>query len=176
MKRNILLAVVVLIGIVLFAYGVLGLFNEEYTLSNYALVAGIFIAFISLIYNFFDGEQKAKDKKEDVCRALSVEYGKHRQVKDFINDNLDRNGDLLSRHILRNQPTKAQVEDFMRFFKNLNWEIQCGNISWETAKKKFSKYALIVHRYEFFRSSIDDYNSPNWQDFRDYCEHILKMK
>ena len=158
MKRNILLAVAVLIGIALFVYGVIGFFKAEYTL-----------------YNIFNGGQKAKDKREDIFRNLSAEYAKHQKIKDFINDNLDRNNHLREEPILRNQPTKTQVEDFMRFFKNLKWEIQRGNISWETAKKKFSKYALLVHQHEFFRSSIDDYYSHDWQDFRDYCEHILHM-
>ena len=176
MKKTIFLVIFILICLAIFVWGVLGIFEAGYTLPNIVMVVGPFIAFITLIITINNSNRNTRNKKEEVFRNLSAEYGKYQKIKDFINDNIDRNGVLRADHITRNQPTQTQVEDFMRFFKNLKWEIECGNISWDTANRKFSKYALLLHRYEFFRSCIADYYSSDWQDFRDFCEQILKMK
>lgn len=182
MKKNVFFALALLIAIAFFVYGLIGVLGEEYDLKNILAVAGGFMGFVGLLYKIIrDGqEDKAKidNKKEEIYRRLSAKYEQYYKVKSFINDNLDRNGKLKDEQFRTNdgRPTRVEVEDFMRFFKDLKWEIECHNIDWETAKKKFSKYALLVHTTDFFRSNIEDYFSPDWKDFRDYCEHILEMK
>ena len=182
MKRNIYLAFALIIAIVLFVYGFIGVLGADYNFSNIMSVATGFLGLVGFLYEMIrdahNDKAKIDNKKEETYRQLSAKYEKYSNVKSYINDNLDRNGKLKDEQFRTNngRPTKVEVEDFMRFFKDLKWEIECHNIDWETAKKKFSKYALIVHTTDFFRSDIEDYFSPDWKDFRDYCEHILEMK
>ena len=178
---NILFALSLIVGVALFVYGLNGFFKDGYTLTNILKSAAGFLAIISLSYKIYrdskEDNSKNNNKKEEIYRQLAVKYEAYSKIKLHINDNLDRNGNLKEEPFRNsnNRPTKVEVEDFMRFFKDLKWEIQCGNLDWDTAKKKFSKYALLVHQHEYFRSNITDYYSSDWQDFRDYCEHILHM-
>ena len=181
MKQNLLFAFACVMAIALFVYGGIGLLNESYSLKNILSVSAGFIGFLGFLYKIIrDGKEdqfKLKNKREDIFRKLSQDYEKFKGIKTFINENLDRNGNLKEARYRKknNRPSQVDVEDFMRFFKNLKWEIDNGNISWKTAKEKFSKYALLVHQYEFFRPGIEDYASYEWRDFRDYCEYILHM-
>lgn len=112
-------------------------------------------------------------------RWLADNYLKHNKVKEYISANLDTEGKLKNEGLLNTEhrPSAIELEDFVRFFKEVKNEIDCGHITWEVAKEKFSYYALKFYTYDFFHNSLrDGLGSPIWKDFRDYCEHILEMK
>ena len=143
---------VLLIAIAFFVYGFIGIIGESYTMKNILTVSAGFLGFMGLLYKMIrdnnDDKVKIANKRQEVYRRLRDKYDNYTTIKSFINDNLDRNGMLKEKPYRNdnNRPTKVEVEDFMRFFKDLKWELDCQNIDWKTAKEKFSKYALIVYQ------------------------------
>ena len=117
-------------------------------------------------------------KDIDTYHWLVDSYQKLTNVKSFIANNLDKNGNLKEEgNRDNNRPDQVEIEDFMRFFKDLHMAIEDGNISWEDAKKKFSYYALKFDEYSFFHEQVrDGYDSDIWSEFRLFCDHVKQIQ
>lgn len=181
MKHKTLLSYFLLIfGLVFLAllvYAFNSFFKDGLTISNIWKTVGGVVALAVFIFSLYKYNHSIEEKKANLYDDLTNKYQTFNAVKSFINENLDENNQLkpLDMRNEAHRPSQAEIEDFMRFFKDLMWRINRGDISWADAKKKFSKYALLLHQNEFFRQNINDYYSFEWQDFRDYCDHILHM-
>ena len=128
-------------------------------LNVIGLLASI-AAIVTLVLQIIDRFNSKKQYNQEVYRELSDNYDKHYDVKAFINKNLDSDGNIkpTDQRNLDYPPDPVMIEDFMRFFKNVKFEIDNKNITWEFAKKKFSKYALPLHENPCLRPGIHNYD------------------
>lgn len=134
----------------------------------------VFIGLLSLGYSIFINKVDSKEKENDLERHYREEYGKHKKVIGFIEKNLDNNGNLKREEQLieLGRPDAGELIEFIRFIKGLYCDIKDGKVSKAFAKKWCSKYPLAIYNIPFFRKGFENYNSPEWEIFRDYCKEI----
>lgn len=152
------------------------LIEDWVKIDRYIQLVTLFIAAIGILLTAYFGCSNKKDQLKDIERKYISEYGKHTEIINFIEKNIDQNNNLKEDNLLNdeNRPSVGELIGFIRFIKQLYMEIEDGNISRHVAKKWCSKYPLAIYDHKFFRTGFDSYSLPEWQFFRDYCELIRR--
>lgn len=152
------------------------LIEDRVKIDRYIQFVILIIAAIGILLTAYFGWSNKKDQLKDIERKYISEYGKHTEIINFIEKNIDQNNNLKEDNLLNdeNRPDVGELIKFIRFIKQLYMEIEDGTISKNVAKQWCSKYPLAIYDHEFFRIGFDSYSLPEWQFFRDYCELIRK--
>lgn len=148
------------------------LFNGLTAITN----AGILLTSIyALYYAIREYEKRLEEEKTRILCEYNQRYASDPNIASVINwileistfedDNRIRKIDVnkASKH-----PSVYEKELFMRFFEELQMQIEKGTIEKYIVKEMFGFYAVKFSLHKELRSDIKDYEKDEWKGFREF--------
>ncbi len=129
------------------------------------LMSGICTAIVAF-YAIIEFEQHLRDKKTELLCSYNERYSTDKNIEKVVKlilgeDTADAKAGVFEKEI------------FMRFFEELNIQIEHGKLDECEVKNLFSYYALEFHNNDDLHKDITDYGSKDvWGDFHKFIERM----
>ena len=147
--------------------------NEK--IGDYASVITAIISLLAFIVAWMEYNSRLDSMKAQVFSEYNKRYSEDPnivKVVKFLNY-IDTDGTL--NNPPRGKPSNYEVEMFMRFFEELELQIQYGRLNEKDVLETFVYYANKLHENENLRSflGVTDYNK-NWSRFNNLMKRIKR--
>jgi hypothetical protein len=183
--RNTLVAVVfviILLWIINEVIGLLQMKDDEVSALG-GMLSGITAA-IGVFYAILQYRSYQDSRKTELLCTYNQRYAADKSIEKVIKwilktAKLDENGKIVGKDpntVLGVEiPDIYDKEMFMRFFEELNVQINKGLLQKEDTLRLFAAYALIFDEYSSFREDITDYDDRTvWSNYHDFIEKNKK--
>lgn len=186
---TIIICVIIALFICIFhasCYCILHLFYPPICIGTFSNFLTSIISFGTLLVALFSAlyVKKEYDKHiEEERTKLLCEYNHRYSVDKHIEcviewmlqiAIMDESGNIIgvNRQIKNIPPNIHQKEMFMRFFEELQLQIEKRKLNKQDVKKLFSYYALVFDKIEEYHCDITDYNKIEWETFRNFVKQM----
>ena len=171
--------VILLIIIVLAAYCIAKLIWPELHLGSFAEVTTAIVAILAFIISISEYYIGKDSKQAQVLSEYNKRYSEDPNIVKVVKylNYIHENGTINNPH--REVPSNYEVEMFMRFFEELELQIEKGRLSRKDVCNLFTYYAYFLSKpdCEELRKHLgitkDDYKK-NWDGFKKIAESHIK--
>ena len=179
----------------LFVIGLTGLthlfitlpFMEGKDIASLGQILSAVTAAIAVFYAIISYKDHLLEKKNNLLCLYNKRYTEDKSVEKVVRwmlstAKMDENGGIVGHDPSKEvkdveKPDVYDKEMFMRFFEELNIQIDNHLLNEDNTLQLFAEYALIFDEYPSFRKDITDYdNEGAWTYFHSFIRKIKRAK
>lgn len=162
---------------IVFLNNVCGFFSGD-KVTDYIMV---YFAAITLVYTCYEYKSHRDRVKAEVLGMYNERYSKDEHINKvvpfLISEIMNTKTENASKELKMEDPSVHNMEMFMRFFEEMELQIEKDRLDADSVYKLFSFYALFLDsKLDILeRHSIDDYNRDNWELFFNFINRMAKI-
>ena len=186
--KTVFIVLLFVIGLTIITYYTCSFFfKEKIDVSNLGEMLSGITAAIAAFYVMIQYQSYLKDKKNNQLSIYNKRFAEDKYIakvtKWMINSaKYDENGRIVGKNkekIIKEEetPDTYDKEMFMRFFEELNVQINNHLLNEEDTLRLFAYYALVFDEYKSFREEITDYDKDDlWMNFHKFIDRTKQTR
>lgn len=151
-------------------------------LSSISNIGTLLVSVIALVYAILEYSRHKKSVRTNLLCQYHQRYVSDKNIESVIQYMLrtakvDVNGEIIGFDETKaslSDPGIYEKEKFMRFYEELQLQIDDGNVDKDIARDMFSYYVVKFDKIEDFHKEITDYdNIKYWHHYKKFVQNIV---